>query len=222
MRHTGKIVLAALVSVNLIGCTNIQNDNTRTKTEASLLGGGVGAALGAGIGAIAGGNGKSALIGAAIGAGIGSLGGFLAGKHIADKKAEYASQEAWLDDCIAYSQNVNEETATYNAQLNKDVQALDKQSATLVAQYKSKQATRSKLIAEQNNVKKLHTDTSNNIAKLEENLIKQKGIAQEAKASGKAAQARQLDAEIAKLDKQIKDMKAYNKKLANISVRLAV
>ncbi|MBO4316922.1 MAG: hypothetical protein J5855_01400, partial [Mailhella sp.] len=65
MRHAGKIVLAALVSVNLVGCTNIQNDNTRTKTEASLLGGGLGAALGAGIGAIAGGDGKSALIGAA-------------------------------------------------------------------------------------------------------------------------------------------------------------
>ena len=222
MRHAGKIVLAALVSVNLVGCTNIQNDNTRTKTEASLLGGGLGAALGAGIGAIAGGDGKSALIGAAIGAGVGSLGGFLAGKHIADKKNQYASQEAWLDDCIAYSQNVNEETATYNAQLNSDVQALDKRSATLLAQYKSKKASRDKLIAEQGTVKKLQDDTSNNIAKLEENIAKQKGVAKEARDSGKTAQAKQLDAEIAKLDKQIKDMKAYNNKLANISVRLAV
>ena len=42
------------------------------------------------------------------------------------------------------------------------------------------------------------------------------------KAHGNAGQAKKLDAEIAKLDKQIQEMKAYNKRLANISVRLAV
>ena len=100
------VLPAACLAVTLTfagtGCSNIHDDSTRTKTEGTLVGGGIGAALGALFGGLIGGNGKGALIGAGIGAGIGSLAGFFVGKHVADKKAEYASREDWLDDCIAH------------------------------------------------------------------------------------------------------------------------
>ena len=211
-----------MISASLVGCANIQNDSTRTKTEGTLVGAGVGAGVGAALGAIFGGNTKATLVGAAIGAGVGSLGGFFVGKHIADKKAEYASYEDWLDACISDTHKLNEETRSYNEKLGQDIAALDKESARLAAQYKKNTATRDQLRAELKKVQALQKDADNNIASLQKDVQKRRQASSDAKAHGNAGQAQKLDAEIARLDKQIKEMKAYNKRLANISVRLAV
>ncbi len=223
MKRTATFVLACLLSVSLAGgCANIKDDGTRTKTEGTLTGAGVGAAIGAGLGAIFGGNTKATLIGAAIGAGVGSLGGYFVGKHIADKKAEYASYEDWLDACIADSEKLNEDMRNYNAQLGKDVAALDKESRTLAAQYKKQAVSRDRLRAEQKKVQALQKDSSDNIAKLEKDIVKRREAAADAKSNGQSERAKKMDAEIARLAKQIDEMKAYNKRLANISVRLSV
>jgi len=212
-----------MLSVSLTGgCANIQDDGTRTKTEGTLTGAGVGAALGAGLGAIFGGNTKATLIGAAIGAGVGSLGGYFVGKHIADKKAEYASYEDWLDACIQDSEKLNADMRTYNDQLGKDVAALDKESKALAAQYKKNAASRDQMRAELKKVQALQKDSGDNIARLEKDIAKRREAAADAKSHGQGARAKKMDAEIAKLSKQINEMKAYNKRLANISVRLSV
>ena len=221
MKKIIQLLLIALISVSLVGCANIKDDSTRTKTEGTLLGGGLGAGLGALVGGLAGGS-QGALIGAGIGLGVGALGGFFVGKHVADKKAEYASREDWLDACIEHSERLNAETRQYNAHLRHDIQVLDKQSASLAAEYRNRKISRDKLRAAQNDSKRLLNDSQKTAAQLEKERAKQRQVANEARSLGDTRRAKKLDQEIAKLDKEIKQMRENNKKLANISMRLAV
>ncbi|MEE3423736.1 MAG: YMGG-like glycine zipper-containing protein [Succinimonas sp.] len=215
-------VAVAIAAVGSSGCTNIRDDSTRTKTEGTLTGAAGGAAVGALLGNIIGGNTKGTLVGAAIGAGVGSLAGFFVGKHVADKKAEYAKREDWLDDCIAHARQVSEESRNQNAQLKKEISALDSESKKLRTAYKKKQVEKSQLAKEQRDIKKLQEQNLENIKALEEEVKKQQVVARDARDNGNKREAELLDKEIKKLNAQIKEMKAYNSQLASISSRLAV
>ncbi len=104
-------------------CTNIQDDGTRTRTEGALVGSVIGAGLGAIIGNQSGNMGQGALIGAA----LGGLGGLAVGNHVANKKARYASEEAWLNACIDQARQTNVSARSYNSQLSGRIAALRKQ-----------------------------------------------------------------------------------------------
>ena len=78
----------------------------------------------AGAGGGGAGGSDAAWIGAAVGAGVGGAAGFAYGSHVAKEKAKYASQEDWLDACIASAEKVNRENRAYNAALEKEIQAL--------------------------------------------------------------------------------------------------
>ena len=216
-----KLMLVALLATQLVACANIKDDATRTKTEGTLAGAGIGAGVGALLGGLIDG-GRGAAIGAGIGAGLGAAGGYMVGKHVADKKAEYASKEDWLDDCIAYSEQTNAQARQYNDKLSREIKSLDAQSRSLVAQYKSRQAKLGQLKSEAKTVKKLQNDSSRAISNLEADRSKQVAVAREARASGDKRRAQKLDSEIKKLDQEIRRMRDYNNQLANISVRLAV
>ena len=209
------------LSCALVGCANIKDDSTRTKTEGTLLGAGLGAGLGALVGGLTGG-GRGALVGASIGAAAGGLGGYALGTHVANKKAEYASQEDWLDDCIVHAEQFNAEVHNYNAKLGHDIQVLDRQSKALLAQYQRRQIDRKQLRAEYNRVQKSYTDSKKVLSQLEYERTQQQQVARQARRSGDTRRAQKLDAEIAKLDRQIKKTREYNNQLANISVRMAV
>ncbi|MBQ9220892.1 YMGG-like glycine zipper-containing protein [Succinivibrio sp.] len=211
--------VAITLTLGSCGCTNIKDDSTRTKTEGTLAGAGIGAAVGAGLGALFGGS-KGALAGAAIGAGVGSLSGYFYGKHVADKKAEYASREEWLDACIDRSRQVTADTKKYNEQLKKDIAALDKETKTLTA--KNANTDKKTLKEESKKIASLQSDTQKNIKNLESEVEKQKTVLADAKKNGDNQEAKILDAEIKKLNAQIKEMKEYNNKLASISARVAV
>lgn len=213
------IAVAITLALGSCGCTNIKDDSTRTKTEGTMAGAGIGAALGAGLGALFGGS-KGALAGAAIGAGVGSLSGYFYGKHVADKKAEYASREEWLDACIDRSRQVTADTKKYNEQLKKDIAALDKETKTLTA--KNANTDKKTLKEESKKIAALQSDTQKNISNLESEVEKQKTVLADAKKNGDNQEAKILDAEIKKLNAQIKEMKEYNNKLASISARVAV
>lgn len=213
------IAVAITLALGSCGCTNIKDDSTRTKTEGTMAGAGIGAALGAGLGALFGGS-KGALAGAAIGAGVGSLSGYFYGKHVADKKAEYASREEWLDACIDRSRQVTADTKKYNEQLKKDIAALDKETKTLTA--KNANTDKKTLKEESKKIASLQSDTQKNISNLESEVEKQKTVLADAKKNGDNQEAKILDAEIKKLNAQIKEMKEYNNKLASISARVAV
>ena len=111
-------VFALLLALS--GCQNIQNDGTRTRTEGALGGAVLGAGLGALIGAASGNAGRGALIGLA----AGSVTGLAYGNHVANKKANYRSTEAWLDACIAQAETTLRQTQRYHAQLQRQIQLL--------------------------------------------------------------------------------------------------
>ncbi len=213
------LAVAITLALGSCGCTNIEDDSTRTQTEGTMVGAGFGAALGAGLGALFGGS-KGALVGAAIGVGVGSLSGYFYGKHVADKKAEYASREEWLDACIDRSRQVTADTKKYNEQLKKDIAALDKETKTLTA--KNANTDKKTLKEESKKIAALQSDTQKNISNLESEVEKQKTVLADAKKNGDNQEAKILDAEIKKLNAQIKEMKEYNNKLASISARVAV
>ncbi|MCE9519985.1 MAG: hypothetical protein K8R87_10580 [Verrucomicrobia bacterium] len=113
---------AALTAAALLAnCTNIKDDQTRTRAE----GAGAGALLGAGLGAIIGNQHGRAWEGAAIGGAVGALGGLAVGDHVARKKAAYKNQEAWLNACIAQAEKTNSHARSYNASLSNKISSLE-------------------------------------------------------------------------------------------------
>jgi len=124
-------VLAALV-FSSSGCTNIQDDGTRTRAEGSLGG----ALLGAGLGAIIGNQSGNAGQGALIGAAAGGLAGLAYGNHVANKKAAYANEEQWLNACIAQARQTNASARAYNTRLATRISELKRQVASGNAQQK--------------------------------------------------------------------------------------
>ncbi len=115
-RGVGAILLACFIS----SCTNIKNDQTRTRVEGGLGGALAGAALGALVGSQSGNAGRGALIGLA----AGTAAGLVYGDHVARKKARYATEEQWLDACIAQARATNRNARAYNARLSGEITRL--------------------------------------------------------------------------------------------------
>jgi uncharacterized protein YcfJ len=125
LRSTAAVTAIAFVT----SCTNIKDDQTRTRAEGTLAGGAIGALAGGIIGHQSG----RGFEGALLGAGIGSLAGLAVGDHVARKKAKYASQEAWLDACIAQAERVNANARSYNRSLSSKISNLESRYASAKA-----------------------------------------------------------------------------------------
>lgn len=214
-------LVVALSVASLCGCANIQNDHTRTTTEGTLVGAGAGAAMGAGIGAIAGG-GRGAAIGAGAGALVGGLVGLFVGSHIADQKAEFASEEAWLDACLQQVEQTNTKLKVYNQELTDRIAALDKQTKELQTAYAARTADRSKLLAEQKKLEDVRKENTQVIAGIEKEIAGQQRVLADAQANRRSDESALLDAEIAALKRQKAQLEEANKQLASMSARISV
>jgi len=118
-----RTVSAALVIVFGTGCAATQDGRL-----AQAQGTGIGAVLGAGAGALLGaaaGGRNGVLTGALIGAAVGGAGGFAYGTHIAKRKSEYSSREAWLDACISQAHRVNSNAYSYSRSLEGRIARLE-------------------------------------------------------------------------------------------------
>ncbi len=215
------IALLCLMLAVAPGCANIKDDSTRTTTEGGITGAAVGAGVGAIFGAIVGG-GRGAAIGAGIGAVAGGVTGVAVGKHIANKKAEYASREDWLDACITQARTVNEQTVAYNEQLKTEIAALDKQSTQLAADYKRKSVNKEQLVAENKAIQDRKAQVDATIAQLEEEVASQKSVVADARAGNNDQEAGIIEREIAKMETQIAQLKQDSQKLASFSMRISL
>lgn len=122
--HSRLVQITAAVCASALfftGCTNIKNDQTRTKTEGTLAGAGIGALLGAGIGALAGGGGRSIATGALIGAAAGGVAGHEYGKKVAKKKQGYAASEERLRKAIGSTRSTRISAENYNSNLRRAI-----------------------------------------------------------------------------------------------------
>ena len=124
-------VLPALL-ILLVGCTNIQNDATRTRTEGAVAG----CAAGAVLGSLLGDNRKSVAAGCA----AGGVAGYAVGSHVANKKRQYANEEAYLRDVLLQAQNQNRAISELNRQLLADIDRLHQQEKTLYRNYQTERA----------------------------------------------------------------------------------
>ncbi|MDR2946645.1 MAG: hypothetical protein LBV79_07875 [Candidatus Adiutrix sp.] len=204
-------LIAALALIG--GCANIANDRTRTQTEGTLAGAGIGAALGAAIGAIAGGH-RGALTGALIGAGVGGTAGLAYGTSVANKKADYASEEEWLAACLAEAQSVNQQTADYNSRLKTSLASYKKElSGNSYGLNEADQKTKGQAL------KKDLKESGEYLALLDQEITAQESAASSATDK---AQAKNLQKQVDEMKKQKKVLEQNNQELAAISNRIAM
>ncbi len=217
MKKALPLVLCAALIIPT-GCANIENDSTRTKTEGALVGTAAGAAAGAAIGKATGNTG----LGLIIGAGVGLIGGFFVGKHIADKKASYASREDWLDACIVQAQDTNTKLAEYNTELKAQIASIDQETTRLAAAYKRQEVSSRALQAESKKIAKQQKDAEKIIAGLQEEIAKQKTVAVDAREGNNTREADIIEHEIAKMESQIAELREESSKLASMSLRVSI
>ncbi|SMD02307.1 Glycine zipper [Desulfocicer vacuolatum DSM 3385] len=213
-----------ILAMCLMGCTTTgtTTDGQRTRNEGTAVGAGTGAVLGGLIGALVGGDSKGALIGAAIGAAAGGVAGYSYGDHVASKKAEYAKEEDWLDECIASARKINQETLAYNNEIRNDIAQLDVETRKLKQQYAAKQASKDTLLAEKKNIDETIKLTDEKLARAKFELDSQKQALAQVGQKGSVDQSKALDAEIAKLSTLISELEQYSENLASLSGRMAV
>ncbi len=211
----GKLNIAActlLLPAFFAGCT----DSQTTKAQGAGLGALVGAVGGAALGyAIDGSDGAAA--GALIGAGAGAIGGFAYGSHVANKKAQYASQEAYLDACIAAASNMNQQVASYNQSLANDIAKLKQQNAALA----SSGAQKSQKLAHKKAIAAKRQQANKNLTRVTDEIRIQSTVL---KNERKASQARisQLNTQIANLKSQKASLQNMSNQLASMDSRIAV
>lgn len=116
----------------LSGCTNIQNDTTRTLTEGALAG----CAAGALVGSLSGDNKESVAAGCA----VGGVAGYAVGNHVARKKQAYANEETYLRDVLRQAEQQNRAVAELNKQLLLDLDRLQQQEKSLYKNYQTERA----------------------------------------------------------------------------------
>lgn len=221
MRKRAVVAMLAGMAMIVAGCTNIQDERTRTQTEGTVVGSGIGAGIGAVIGGLSGGH-RGALQGAGIGAVVGGIGGFLTGRHIANKKSEYASQEDWLDDSIAAARQTNLDVAKYNAGLQREIEQMEQESVQLIANYREYQVDRGALVDENKKVQEYRQQLRSDIASLKEEIAANRQIVEDAQAErGRTSKSVAMMREVDEMEQHLAELERYERQLASISGRLS-
>ncbi len=216
-------ILTLIAGVSMLsGCANIQDDGTRTRTEGAATGAAAGAILGAIIGQVAGGDTESTLMGAAIGGAIGGAGGYAVGNHIANQKARYASEEDWLNACIAEARNKNSEWIAYNNQLRSDIAQLKRDTAAIKREYANQQTRKAKLLEKKMGVDALNAQVAKELAAAREELKAQQSVAVQVREGASTDTMNAFDSEIAQLKTNIKDLEKRTNALASLSASMSV
>jgi uncharacterized protein YcfJ len=216
--------LVLTLCVMTLGCvsTGTTDDSQRTRNEGTAVGAGTGAVLGGLIGALVGGNSQGALIGAAIGATAGGVAGYAYGDHVASKKAEYAKQEDWLDQCIVSAEKINQDTLAYNKKISGEIALLDTKTKELQQQYASKKASKQTLLAEKKNIDAAIKTTAEKLDRAKFELDSQTQAIAQVEGKDATSQSKALDAEITKLEKLIAELEQHSQDLAGLSSRMSV
>jgi chromosome segregation ATPase len=203
------------------GCTNIKDDQRRTKTEGALAGGVAGAVLGGLLGAATGGGASRIATGALAGAAVGTAGGYAYGSHVAKKKGNYASQEAKLRAMIGEARSERRSAESYNSSLRNAIAQQRTELGRISSARKSGQNVRS-------DAQRLERNLDGNIERTSGELKRKEGVLTEVKAtlaeSPSSSEKQQLQAEYnslskekALLSKQINQMNGMKQDLATAS-----
>lgn len=213
------ITLICLIFL-LTGCANM-TDSQKTKTQGTGLGAAGGAAIGALAGQLFGGNTKATVIGAGIGAAVGGGAGYLYGNHVANKKSEYASREAYLNACIASVRQVNNDTRQYNVSLKNEIRGIHNDVNRMIASYKKKKIRRSALQKEKNKVEAKLAQAEEKLKRARDEVAIQRGVMNQEKGKSQRELAK-LNKEVARLEGNIAELEQQTDTLASINQRISL
>ncbi len=205
----------------ITGCANIKDDSTRTKTEGTMIGAGVGAAVGAGLGALIGGK-KGALLGAAAGTAVGAAGGFAYGNHVAGQKEKYTKEEEWLDACVAQARTANQDLTLYNDGVTKMIIDIKSQTADLKGKHKNAKNRQVKMKELQREVDQKLAATNTKLESAKKELEASRYVADDARKSQKNDYATTLDSEVEGLKANIAELEKRTNDLASLSASMSV
>jgi outer membrane lipoprotein SlyB len=201
----------------IAGCTNIKDDDRRTKTEGTIAGVGAGALIGGLIGAATGGGSQSVVRGALIGGAAGGYAGHKYGEHVVEKKHGYAANEARLRELIGEARSERVSAERYNASLR-----------GAIAQQRSQLARIRSGQADKGAAAKLRSNVDGNLSQSQAQYDRKEKVASEVRTSlaeaPNGADKQQLQAEYASLQQekqilgqQIKEMNGIKTQLASAS-----
>ncbi len=216
-----EFVTVLMIAAFVAGCAGM-SDSRRTKTEGTAAGAGIGAVVGAAAGQIFGRDTESTVIGAALGAAIGGGAGWVYGNHVANKKAQYASQEDYLNACIASARQVNNETRQYNASLRTEISRLNQEIDLLVAKNRQNRSYRNQLARKREEVQQKQTDANNRLQRAQDEVAIQKEVLSREKGGGSSNEVRALDQEIARLEQTARELESQTQALAAIDQKARI
>ena len=214
MKRIAAISITTVYLLTMSGCSGKNmDDSTRTKTEGTAVGAAVGGIIGALIG-----DEKGALIGAAVGA----TAGYVYGSHVAQEKEKYASQEDWLDACIASAKKVNSETKAYNDKLANELKTMRAETDRLAKLYEQKKIEKAEMIAQKKKIDAKLEESKEKLARAEFELENQQLVLDDVKKNGSKEDIANVDSEIEKLKREIETLKKNTEELAAMSALAAV
>lgn len=223
MKHNTKrrvfLGVVGMLTVSLLGsgCTTL-SDNQRTTAE----GAGMGAVLGAAVGGIIGHQSGSGAEGAIIGGLLGAAMGGLYGNHVAGKKAEFASEEEYLDAVLAEARRVRDEAEQHNRTLETEIAQLDQQVAETLAAMAAGTANQETTQALRTDLVSRLSEAESGLEAVSDEIRIQREVAATEAGQGDQEQLRELEATIAELEAQKDELTAQTERLADLNNRMSV
>lgn len=221
-RNSLTVLLILIMLLSFSGCAHMANDGSRTRTEGAGTGAAAGAVVGAIVGQLVGSDTASTLIGAGIGTVVGLAAGYAYGDHVATQKKQYASEEDWLDACLADAQQRNQEILSYNEELSRQIMVFEQDLQLLREQHSQTQEEAAALARKKGDVDNLLMAANKELKAARIELDLQNMVASEAKNSGKGDFAVTLDSEILTLQASIKELEKNTAELASLSASMSV
>lgn len=210
-----KSVTFVLMLCFVIGCAGM-NDSTRTRAEGTGVGAVTGAVVGGVIGQIIGHDQKSTLIGGLIGGALGAGAGYLAGDYVAKRKAQYASEEDWLDNKIKDVAEYNNELEEFNEKTANRNEQLKTQVADLKSRYNSGSVKVSVLEKKKNEINALIRDADKRKAVMGKELAALNEDLRSVSKTQNLEKVAKLSKEINILKKNIAMLDTNNKQMAQL------
>ena len=197
--------LKVLISCSLASTLVISSGCVTNSTEGE--GAVLGALAGAGIGALAC-KGKDKAKCAAIGAAVGGGLGYAAGKVVAERQKQYATQEDFYDAQIRQTAQLNQKLAGENKSLRASIKNDQRQLAAINASYKKGQASSQQLMAAKSTMDQKRLNAEKQLSEAKQELEVQQTVLADLKKQGtaQANRAKQLEKQVNTLQGQINDL----------------
>jgi hypothetical protein len=185
----------ALITFGTTQCASTP-DGRKTQAQGSAIGAGAGAIVGGLIGGRA---------GALWGAGIGGAGGFAYGTHVANKKAQYKTTEAWLDACIVEAESKHKAAIACNDKLDRRLGQLQREvRAAAAASDKAKMASLKREIATDRKDAQEQAAAFGKEAEMQRSAIKQAGGEGSSRLSSLRQSTSGIETQVSIMNKRVK------------------